>query len=93
MTGPSLAVRLIWLAPVLLVAACSDAQHEPPRVKSDHTWSDQQEVIYQLREVIRYEDDQERQRRQELELLALPAGARPPETGMPAGEGQNQGQQ
>jgi hypothetical protein len=75
----------------LLPAACSDAPPEPKRVNSDYSWSDRQEVIYQLQEVIRYEDEQERLQRDAQQAFSLPVdAATPAETGVATGEGENQ---
>ena len=82
------------IAAVPLLIGCTEPPPESRRAKSDHTWSDQQEVIYQLREVIRYEDDQEWQRREALQNLALPVDAAPPsEPAVATGKGDDQGQQ
>ncbi len=81
-------VLLLWLP----LAACTPEATAPP--PPTPPWSDQQEVIHQLREVIRYEDESDRLRREALRDLALdidPAAV--PEAGMSAGKGQDQGQQ
>ena len=71
--------RFHGLIPALMIlGACTDPPPEPRRAKSDHTWSDRQEVIYQLREVIRYEDDQERLRLEALRSLDLPVDTATP---------------
>lgn len=82
--------HLAWLLPVLILG-CSKAPEQTAKGHTDPAWSDEQEVIHQLREVIRYEDETERQRQQDLRDLALPAGPiRPAESLVPAGEGQDQ---
>lgn len=79
---------------LLALGGCSDPPAAATRVKSDHTWSDEQEVIYQLREVIRYEDERQRLRQNALQRLSLPVGATTPtETAVATGEGQDQQQQ
>ena len=56
-------------------------------------WSDEQEVIYQLRELIRYEEEQERLHRESMQTLSLPAGVTPAtDANVSTGEGQNQGE-
>ncbi len=66
----------------------------PPTAAAAPAWSDQQEVIHQLREVIRYEDENERVRREALRELALDVDpAAVPEPGVAAGKGQDQSQQ
>lgn len=77
----------------ILIWGCSEAPEETDKRLTAPAWSDEQEVIHQLREVIRYEDESERQRQADLENLALPIDAMTPaEAAMPAGEGQDQTQ-
>lgn len=81
----SLLPALIW--------GCSEAPEETAERLTDPAWSDEQEVIHQLREVIRYEDEKEHQRQEDLKELALPVDLiAPGEPVMPTGEGQDQTQ-
>jgi outer membrane biogenesis lipoprotein LolB len=87
-----LGFSLTSLAPFLLLG-CTETPDEAHDRGADPTWSDQQERIHQLREVIRYEDVTQRQRQGELEALALPVDiTAPAEPVVPAGEGQDQAQ-
>jgi hypothetical protein len=84
---------LMSLLPPLLWGCCEKSD-TANKTGSDQAWSDQQEEIHQLRELIRYEDETERQRRAELEALALPIDATTPAKAVvPAGEGQDQAHQ
>jgi len=80
---------------LLPLSGCSpEPPSPPPTAATAPAWSDQQEVIHQLREVIRYEDENARVRREALRELALDVDpATVPETGVAAGEGQDQSQQ
>ncbi len=82
------------IAGVLLLGGCSAPSPEPGTLDSDPDWSDRQEQIHQLQEVIRYEDEEERVRREALQSLTLsvdPAAAT--EAGVTAGKGEDQHQQ
>jgi hypothetical protein len=57
---------------VISPAGCCEPPRQAPPVAPQADWSDRQEVIYQLREVIRYEDERQRQRLEELQALSLP---------------------
>jgi hypothetical protein len=72
--------RLCQLSPLLLF--CSGCDQPVPdagqKGSAQPDWSNQQEVIYQLQEVIKYEDDEERVRQENLRRLSLPVA--PPES-------------
>ncbi len=71
--------RLCQLSPLLLL--CSGCNQPAPdivqKASARPDWSNQQEVIYQLQEVIKYEDDEESVRQENLRKLSLPVA--PPE--------------
>ena len=71
--------RLCQLSPLLLFSSgCDQPVPDTGQKKSAQPgWSNQQEVIYQLQEVIKYEDDEERVRQENLRTLSLPVT--PPE--------------
>ncbi len=88
----SVRFTLTCLIPPLL--GCTETPDGGETSSNDTALSDRKEVIHQLREVIRYEDEKELQRRAELESLALPVDvAAPAKTMVPAGQGQSQAQQ
>ena len=64
--SPSLHLPIIAFM-LLLIAACSEAPHPPAHDR----WSTEEEVIYQLQEIIKYEDQQALLERQQLESLQL----------------------
>jgi len=68
------------LSPILLLCGGCE-QPAPPSTgtTADSAWSPQQEVIYQLQEVIKYEDAEEQVRQAHLQRLSLPV-APPPES-------------
>lgn len=78
---------------LLSLWGCPDTDTVAQEKASAHPWSDEQEVIYQLRELIRYEEEQERLQRESMRTLSLPLDLTPAtDTGVSAGEGQNQGE-
>ena len=78
---------LLWLP----LSGCDGGKASPQAMPQDPTWSDRQEVIHQLRELIRYEDETERERREALRSLDLPVdSAAGTEAGVAAGIGENQ---
>ena len=80
-----LLISLFW--------GCSEKPTTANKENSEHPWSDRQEVVHQLRELIRYEDETAYQRQAELEALALPVDTTAAEPAMPAGNGQGQTEQ
>ena len=80
------------LLPAPLFLGCSEAPVDPDEQAGELQWSDRQEEIHQLRELIRYEDETERQRQAELEALALPVDSTAAKPFMPARESQGQAQ-
>ncbi|MEJ2694770.1 MAG: hypothetical protein P8166_17535 [Candidatus Thiodiazotropha sp.] len=80
-------IGLLSLWGCLGSATLAQEQTSPP------PWSDEQEVIYQLRELIRYEEEQERLHRESMQTLSLPVGVTPAtDADVSAGEGKNQGE-
>lgn len=68
------------LSPLLLLCGgCEEPATPGTGRAADPAWSTQQEVIHQLREVIKYEDAEEALRQAELQGLSLPV-APPPES-------------
>ena len=65
--------RLAWLP--LCLGACSEAP-EPPVTAAD-PWSNQEEVLHQTREVIRYVDEQQRFKLERLRELGVEPAAPP----------------
>lgn len=77
-----------------MLGGCSDPSADTNKLTSDPDWSDRQEEIYQLREVIRYEDEQESVRREALRALSLSIDpTTSSEAGMATGVGEDQHQQ
>lgn len=83
----------LFLMLLPLLSGCSEAPPATNKKTGQPPWSDRQEEIHQLRELIRYEDETERQRQEELEALALPVDSITTEPVVPAGEGQSQTEQ
>jgi hypothetical protein len=83
-----------WSVLLLLAClpwGCCQAPETDQAPDKEQAWSDKQEVIHQLREVIRYEDETARQQQADLEALALPVDPIVPvEPPVPAGEGEDQ---
>ena len=78
---------------VCLLWGCSKVPESDNNPDTQQTWSDKQEVIYQLREVIRYEDETALQQQADLEALGLLGEPIiPAEPPVPAGEGEDQKQ-
>ena len=90
-------VRAAGYCLILLLAhlfwGCSKTPTATDEQAGGQQWSDRQEEIHQLRELIRYEDETERQRQAELEALALPVDSAAAKPLVPAREGQGQAQQ
>ena len=91
MNRPARPCLLSMLLP--LISSCSEAPTSSKQNTEQPPWDNRQEEIHQLRELIRYEDETERQRQAELEALALPVDSTPAEPVMPAREGQSQAEQ
>ncbi len=86
--------RCTLAATTLLLGGCSGSSPDASKPPSDPDWSDRQEEIYQLREVIRYEDAQASVRREALRALSLSFDpTTSTETGMATGKGEDQDQQ
>ena len=91
MNGP-LRLHLLALFCLHSLWGCSEPADEAVHASPDQEWSDRQEVIHQLREVIRFEDEQERQRIEDLQALSLPIDPTPAaKPKVPTGNGQDQG--
>jgi hypothetical protein len=76
---------------VISLAGCSEPPRQAPPAAPKAHWSDRQEVINQLRELIRYEDERQRQSLEELQALSLPvADAAANYPGASADNGQQQ---
>lgn len=80
-------LRRLWVWAWLLIctSACSEAP-DPPVAPAD-PWPDEAEVLYQTREVIRYVDEQQRLKLEQLRTLGIDT-APPPEQ-----QGEAQGRQ
>jgi len=66
-------IPLLLFCLLVLGGACSDTPTSER--KATNPWSDQEEVLYQTREVIRYVDEQQRLERERLDSLNIvPAG-------------------
>jgi len=64
-----------WALPVLCLVACSEAPEQP--VTAADPWSNQEEVLHQTREVIRYVDDQQQLKMERLRELGVDSAVSP----------------
>jgi hypothetical protein len=60
-----------------LLSACDASNERSAQSDNPTEWSDKEEVIHQLKEVIRYEDMEASLRQEQLEELRLPNDSAP----------------
>lgn len=80
-----------YLLSLILLSACNSEISDSTQNISTSSSSDEQEIIHQLQEVIRYEDAQESLRQQQMRALSLPLDrSATPEPNMPTRKSDDQ---
>ena len=69
---PPAEIALLATIMATLLSACDQEPDSQNQVGASQTWSDEEEVIHQLKEVIRYEDEEASLRQEQMKALSLP---------------------